>query len=50
MGLSDWKKEFDQATPRTSSEYMAPGNFYHRIDVIKEGKNSSKIESFCLPL
>jgi hypothetical protein len=46
MGLADWKNEFESATPRTSSEYMKAGNFYLRIDVIKEGKNSSKIDNF----
>ena len=46
MGLSDWKDEFEKATPRTSSDYMKEGNFYLRIDVIKEGKNSAKIDNF----
>ena len=39
MGLADWKDEFEKATPRTSSDYMKAGNFYLRIDVIKEGSN-----------
>jgi hypothetical protein len=46
MGLADWKEEFEKATPRTSSDYMKAGNFYLRIDVIKEGQNSSKIGNF----
>ncbi len=46
MGLADWKEEFDKATPRTSSDYMKAGNFYLRVDVIKEGQNSSKIGNF----
>ena len=46
MGLQDWKKEFEDATPRTSSEYMREGSFFLRIDAIKEGKNNSKIDNF----
>ena len=46
MGLADWKDDFDKATPRNSSDYMEPGNFLLRIDVIKEGTNRSKIDNF----
>lgn len=46
MALKDWENEFKNATPRTSSDYMKEGNFYLRIDVIKEGKNSTKTDNF----
>jgi len=46
MGLSDWTDEFDKASSGNRSEYMKAGNFYLRIDLVKEGKNQKKIDNF----